>query len=188
MLNRNEKESVKAVLSEDAPLVAKALSPHFGMEGEIFAEKWLRSQFGYVYEGEHYVIPLHGKLDVVIDTGKSVEVFDYKTKQGMSVNEIKGETKNSNGSYFRQLVYYSFLIDSDRRFRGRKANYSLVFVSPDSKGKCPIITLEVSVDDRKNIEKEITKLLDSVWSGDIVDAHCDDKECEYCALRQTLKS
>lgn len=179
-----EKDSIKAVIEVDAPIIAKALEEHFSSRGQIYVEKWMRAQYGYVYSGEHYTIPLHGRLDAILDKGEVIAVYDYKTKLSMSVNEIKGETKNSDGSYFRQLAYYKLLVSADKFYRGRKSEYSLVFVTPDKKGRCPIITLPVLDSDVKDLEEKIKSLLESVWSGQIIKSTCEVEGCEHCALRR----
>lgn len=177
-----EKESAKKELLEDAPLVAKALEPHFsiGKNSSIFTESWIETEF----KGSNASIPLHGKLDAIVDTGKDVYVFDYKTRQAMSINAIKGDTKNSDGNYFRQLVFYKMLLDGNARFRGRKVSPALVFVSPDDKGRCPTVSLPIEQGDIEKVKKEIQSLLDAVWGGEIVNAKCDDQKCEWCGMRE----
>ena len=183
----SEKESVKAVLAEDAPAVAKALESHFnvGPQAAVYTERWTktifevessRSDLGKVF------IPLHGKLDAIVDTGNELFVFDYKTREGMSVNEIKGETKNSNGDYFRQLVFYRILLADEPRWKGRKISPALAFISPDKKGRCPIVALPISSEDIDKVKQEIQSLIDSVWSGELLSKKCDDPDCEWCGL------
>ncbi len=186
-LSANDKEALKDVLKLDAPIIANSLSPHFSVEGMINAEKWMRALFGHVQDGTHHIIPTHGKLDAVIDDGQSISVFDYKTKQAMSVAEIRGETKNSDGDYLRQLAFYKLLVTADKHYRGRNSSYSLVFVSPDKKGRCSIVTVNVTDPDIKNLETNIHTLANSVLSGEVVNGSCDRKDCEYCAWRSTLK-
>ncbi len=186
LLSSKEKEGVKIELNENAPIVAKALLDHFSYEGAVYTERWFRAQFGHLYKKKHVTVPLHGRLDAVLDRDPEVSVFDYKTRQGMSEAEIKGETKNSLGNYFRQLIFYRILMSADKQFRNRKTDYSLVFVSPDKKGRCPIITLPVTEDDVKKVEGEINSLIDSVLSGQVVKDTCGRPDCEYCAWRSTL--
>ncbi|MCR4334198.1 MAG: ATP-dependent helicase [Patescibacteria group bacterium] len=175
LLSLSEKETVKKELFEDIPIIAKELQSHFAQKGTIFSEIWSETIF------EEAV--LHGKLDAVVDDGKEVFVFDYKTKQVMSENEIKGETKNSNGDYFRQLVFYRLLLENDSRFLDKKIIPSLVFVIPDSKGRCPIITLSVENSDIEKLKTEIKSLFDAVNSGSIITTFCNNKKCEWCQLK-----
>ncbi len=175
----NEKEAVKKELFEDAPAVAKALESHFNVKGPIFTERWAKTAF----EGT-VTIPIHGKLDAIVETGDTVNVYDYKTRQAMSVNKIKGETKDSDGAYFRQLVFYKLLLSDDPRFRTRRIEPALVFVKPDDKGRCPTVALPIAPADIEAVKKEIQSVIDSVWSGEIGRAKCQDPACEWCGLKE----
>jgi DNA helicase-2/ATP-dependent DNA helicase PcrA len=176
-LSTAEKEGAKKELIETVPDVAKALQPHFTIlkNSSVFTETWVEANLQ---------IPIHGKLDVVVDTGTEVLVYDYKTKQVMSDNAIKGLTKNSSGDEFRQLVFYKILISNDVRFRSRKITPALVFVSPDDKGRCPTVTLPIEPSDIEQVKADIVKLVDSVQSGKILNAKCDDINCEWCGMRK----
>src|SRR5581483_2241311 len=176
LLSASDKELLKKELKENAPAVAQALSNHFSTKAKVFSEKRIQTFFND--------IPLHGMLDAIIDTGDMAEVFDYKTRQAMSVSAIKGETKEGNKDYFRQLVFYKMLLQKDSQFRNKKVETSLVFVSPDSKGRCPIVTIPVNPEDIKEVEKEIQMLLDDVWKGTIADKFCGEPDCRYCGYRK----
>ncbi len=173
-----EKESARKELVENIPVVAKALEAHFLIpkNSAIFTESWVEAPFSN--------INLHGKLDAIIDNGNEVYIYDYKTKQAMSVNAIKGETKTDvDGNFFRQLVFYKILASGDSRWRNRKITPALVFVSPDEKGRCPTVTLPIETTDMEKVRTEIQSLLDSVFSGKILEAKCNDDKCEWCGLR-----
>ena len=83
----------------------------------------------------------------------------------MSENAIKGETKNSDGNYFRQLVFYKLLLENNPKYRNLKIEPALVFIKPDSKGRCPTIFLPIQKSDIEKVKKEIGSLIESVWSG-----------------------
>ncbi|MDP3962467.1 MAG: ATP-dependent DNA helicase, partial [bacterium] len=174
-----EKESAKKELFESVATVSKALEPHFSVNknSAVFTESWVESPF--------LNINLHGKLDAIVDSGNEVSIFDYKTKQAMSVNAIKGDTKtDSDGNYFRQLVFYKLIAGGDPRWKTRKITPALVFVSPDEKGRCPTITLPIELADIEKVKNEIQSLIDSVWSGKILEEGCQDEKCEWCGLRR----
>jgi DNA helicase-2/ATP-dependent DNA helicase PcrA len=186
-----EKESAKKELLADVSAVAKALESHFAQpdNAAVFTESWVETEFVGTYtaqggSAQTIRIPLHGKLDVIIDTGTTVYVYDYKTRQAMSVNAIKGETKtDSSGNYFRQLIFYKMLLQNDPRWRSRSIVPALVFVSPDEKGRCPTVTLSIEQTDIDRVNKEIQSLIDAVWSGEIAHSKCDDMKCEWCGVR-----
>jgi len=186
-LAMNEKEAVKKELSENAGIVAKALESHFAQAGSVFTEKWVKGIFVGQFDGQ-IIIPIHGKLDAIVESGNEVNVFDYKTKQVMSEAKIKGETKSStstgDGDYFRQLTFYKLLLHDEPRWRGRRIVPALVFISPDKKDRCPVVTLPVADEDIEKIKIEIQKVIDYVWSGKIMSEHCGDNKCEWCGLKQ----
>jgi DNA helicase-2/ATP-dependent DNA helicase PcrA len=182
LLSEKEKMAVREKLSEEAPAVAKALEGHFGISGDVRVESWFREIFRSKIGAEELEIPLHGKLDVVASEAKNALVFDYKTKRGMSENEIRGLTKNSDGGYFRQLVFYKLLLSADRRFKEKSVIPSLVFVSPDAYGRCPTVTLPVTEKDVAALKNDIRKLVESVWSGEFLSQKCDDRNCRWCQL------
>ena len=187
-LPTNEKEAVKKELFEDAPLVAAALEQHFSSKGQVFTERFVKTTFECSYGGKTVIIPIHGRLDAIVLDDSGVSVFDYKTKQAMSSAEIKGETKNSNGGYFRQLVFYNLLLANDPSFKMKRITEAFVFVSPDKKGRCPIIIMSVLPKDINNLKSQIKSVVESVWSGDISSRTCSDPECEFCAFRAVLNN
>lgn len=179
-----EKEIVKNELIENAPEVAKALENHFKTEGAIFSEHWVKTIYHGKYMKQNIDIPLHGKLDAIIDNKSEVSVFDYKTKQSMSDNEIKGETKSGTGDYWRQLIFYKILLKDDYRFKDKRIIPNLVFISPDEKGRCPIKSLPIEEKDIEKVKDQIQSLINNVWSGEIINNFCDDKDCEWCRLKK----
>lgn len=181
-----EKEVAIEELVKSAPVVALAITSHVNQNGIIATETWMERMFDFDYDKESLVLKLHGKLDALLDTIDKVFVFDYKTREALSINEIKGETKNSDGSYFRQLVFYKILLEKNTKFKGKQIEPALVFIKPDSKGRCPVITLPVAPADTERVTGEISKLIKSVWSGEFLNGSCDAKDCEYCALRKIL--
>ncbi|KND49049.1 MAG: DNA helicase II / ATP-dependent DNA helicase PcrA [Parcubacteria bacterium C7867-005] len=186
-LSSEDKDLVKQDINEDAPIVARELGAHLKSSGTVYTEKWLEASHKANAVEEGLYIPIHGKLDVIIDKGDTLSVFDYKSKQAMSVNEIKGETKNSNGDYFRQLVFYKILALANPKWKLKKSSFSLVFIRPDKKERCPVITLDVTNEDVDKVNKEINSLVGAVWHGGILSSTCGKDDCEYCSLRQILK-
>ncbi|MEI6346284.1 MAG: PD-(D/E)XK nuclease family protein, partial [bacterium] len=180
-----EKEAIREELKETAPEVALALSPHFAQPGEVFTETW--------FETQEAGIRLHGKMDAVIDMtgsadGDIVRVFDYKTSQAKSEAAIKGETKSdSSGNYFRQLIFYYILLSAQSKYRGKRIEPALVFIKPDDKGRCQTVTLPISVEDVSRVKAEIAQLVESVQTGELVDARCEEEGCEWCRLAKMVR-
>ncbi|MEI6479113.1 MAG: PD-(D/E)XK nuclease family protein, partial [bacterium] len=187
LLPNFEKEAVIDELLKNAPKVAHSLIGHLNTDGEVHAEEWSESTFNGNWGDDKILIPIHGKLDAVILKENEVLIFDYKTKGKMSINEIKGNTKSSNGDYFRQLVFYKLLLIDDPRSLGKNIIPALVFLTPDEKGRCAIESFQILDTDIDKIKENIQSLIDSVWSGKILEKKCDDPDCEYCRLRDIWK-
>jgi len=178
LLPSYDKEPALQSLIEDAPKVASALLPHFKETGTISTE----TRRELILDG----LLLHGKLDAVLESKDKVSVFDYKTRESMSVNAIKGDTKDADGNYFRQLIFYKLLLMGDKKLNKKPIEPALVFIKPDSKGRCPTVSLPIEENDVENIKREIKTLVDDVQSGKFLENSCDEKDCEYCALRKML--
>jgi DNA helicase-2/ATP-dependent DNA helicase PcrA len=180
-----EKKAVLKELLEDVKDVSRALAPHFAQQGEASPEIWMETSLDVSYEGKSISVRLHGKLDAVVLGADKASVFDYKTRTAMSPAAIKGETKGSTGDYFRQLIFYKLLLQSNGLYKGKVIEPSLVFVKPDDKGRCPTITLPVEQTDVERVKGEVQKLVESVWSGDLIKEVCEDDACEWCRWKKT---
>src|SRR5690606_35019910 len=104
-LRKFEIEALKRTLEEEIPVVLKEMKEFFEFEGKVNVEKASSGEVEVEVEistGEKIKVPIHGRLDLVVERDNSVEVFDYKTRKGMSDAEVKGENKNSDGRYSRQ--------------------------------------------------------------------------------------
>ncbi len=174
-----EKESIVEELVVSAPIVATALADFFQSPGHVSTEVWVNAE----YKTKDINFELHGQLDTILETEENVFVYDYKTREAMSLNALKGETKDSDGKYFRQLVFYKMLLSGNHKFTGKGIESSLVFVKPDSKGRCPIISIPVSDEDMDRVRGEVDTLVHSVWSGEFLSQTCDDEECRWCGLK-----
>lgn len=171
-----EREALVKELVKNAPKVSVALVDHFNQPGTSMSEIWSEARLGDVR--------IHGRIDALVTTDSTAFIFDYKTKEAMSENQIRGLTKDSTGDYFRQLVFYKLLLKNDPRTKGKVIEPVLVFVSPDSKGRCPIVSLPITKSDEDAVLADIDALLQSVRSGDVVRSTCDDPECKECVLRK----
>ena len=165
-------------LVESAPSIARSLVEHFNQDGSISTEMWAEKTFPY--QGLDF--KLHGKLDLLVETGKEMRVYDYKTKEKMSEMEIRGETKNNDGGYFRQLSFYKLLLED--KYPGKKVLPFLIFVKPDKHGDCAKVGVEIAPSDLTKLRGEIAMLLESVCSGRLITTFCDKEDCEWCALKR----
>lgn len=179
LLPKFEKEIILEELIENADIVSSELEHHFKQEGHIEVESWKEKLFTHIYDNKKIEINIHGKIDAIVEKDDEILVFDYKTKTAMSEREIRGETKNSDGGYFRQLIFYKMLLSKEQK-KDKEIIPSLVFIKPDTKGRCPIVTLDISDKDVQKIKKEIEELIEKVWSNTLLSNKCQNPDCIYC--------
>jgi hypothetical protein len=129
---------------------------------------------------------LRGDIDALaFESGSAVHVLDYKTGAPKSRNAIQGLTKNDTGDYFRQLTFYRLLLDTEGKYTCIDA--TLDFLQPDAKGKMHRETFEITTEHVETLCGDIDRAATEIWNLTFWENRCDDKECEYCRLRDLMK-
>jgi len=133
-------------------------------------------------------IRLTGVLDKVefIDDN-TVNVIDYKTGKPKTRNEITGKTKNADGNYFRQLVFYKILLDRFENGKFKMQSGVIDFIEPDEKEKFHKEIFEISKEDTEMLIEEIKQIIDEILNLSFWDKRCKKKDCEFCLLREMMK-
>ncbi|MFT7644828.1 MAG: DNA helicase-2/ATP-dependent DNA helicase PcrA [Candidatus Paceibacteria bacterium] len=133
---------------------------------------------------------LNGKLDRLDfnDDGKVVRVVDYKTGKPKTRNHIEGKTKDSNGDYKRQLVFYALLLSlyEDERYSCREGLLS--FIEPDAKGVVHEEQFTITDEEISELKETIILAVKEIISGSFMNEPCDEKVSNYCHLVKLLKS
>jgi len=136
-------------------------------------------------------IRLTGKIDKLewIDKDRSaIRVIDYKASKPKSENEIKGETKNSTGNIWTQLVFYSLMAKLDDQFKpvNKLTKYQIEamqvdFLKPE-KGQLIRRDLVVTNEDEQELTTVITAVVGGIrrfdFNGSAEYPLCG--KCEYC--------
>jgi RecB family exonuclease len=129
-------------------------------------------------------VPLTGVIDRLdIDTdGRAIRFVDYKTGKPKTRNVIEGKTKNSDGDYKRQLVFYALLLElyGDERYACHEGVLS--FVEADQKGVIHEEVFEITDQEIIELKEEIITVAKEITSGAFITAPCDESVCEYCDL------
>lgn len=138
-------------------------------------------------DGTKSNVLLRGQLDKVeILDGNSVNVVDYKTGNPKSRNDILGETKNSEGNYKRQLVFYKLIIDNFEKGRFNMNSGSIDFIEPAKNGKYRCEKFEVTDAEVKELVDVIKKSALEIISLSFWQKKCEDTECEFCAMKKLI--
>lgn len=142
-------------------------------------------------------IRLTGKIDKMefIDSGKKVNVVDYKTGKPKSRNQIEGKIKeaegeeegelqNEGGGIKRQLVFYKILLDRQGKYEMISADVD--FIEPMPSGKYKKEMFEVIPEEITALEHEIVRVGTEIIEGAFWEKRCDDTKCKYCELRDLM--
>lgn len=131
---------------------------------------------------------LTGKLDRIdiSDEGYALRVVDYKTGKPKSRNVIEGNTKDSDGGYKRQLVFYALLLSlyGDERYVCKEGVLS--FVEPDSKGQIKEESFTITDEDIEELKQTIICAAKEIVSGEFLNTKCDPDTSDYCDLVEQL--
>ncbi len=132
-------------------------------------------------------LTLTGKLDRldIDENGIVYQVVDYKTGKAKTRNVIEGNTKNSDGGYKRQLVFYALLLSLYDNDRYRCDTGVLSFVEPDAKGMIHEEVFTITSQEIDSLKIEIISTVKEIISGTFLQSACD--EGDYCHLVELLK-
>ncbi len=140
---------------------------------------------GQTAGGEPERILLRGLIDVIEFRGdNSVRVIDYKTGKHKSRNELEGGTKNATGDYKRQLDFYCILMELGQMELPKRL--TLEFIEPDTSGKTVEHTFDYDETAVTELRRTIERVSREIYTLSFWDAKCDEKECEYCVLRNLI--
>lgn len=130
-------------------------------------------------------IPLTGKIDridAIPDTKNAVRFIDYKSMAPLTPAAIRGETANSTGDAYRQLLFYALLAELDSRFIFQARELVLSFVRPDQKGEFR----DESFAPQKAELVELQKTIREAWVKiQKLEFDCDEStDCSRCSFRE----
>ncbi len=118
-------------------------------------------------------IRLTGKIDkveMINEETNSVRIVDFKTAKQKSENQIKGKTKDSDGKYWRQLVFYKLLTELDSEFKPKNKfsseKYNVKEVQLDflreDKGKFTKRSFEITKQDVDKLKLLINEVMKNI--------------------------
>ncbi len=118
---------------------------------------------------------------------KRVVVTDFKTGKPKTRNDILGNTKSSNGDYFRQLVFYKLLLELEGKYEMQEG--VIDFVQRKDNGQMIRESFEVTGGDLEKLKEEIHEVSQKIYKLDFWNSRCDKHsqgKCEYCELRDLM--
>ena len=131
-----------------------------------------------VYKG----VPLKGFIDKVEIENNLAKVIDYKTGKYRSdkLQPPKESNEHKGGDYWRQIVFYKMLLDSDKKYGWGFNTGAIEFIEPDRKtGKLAVKEFAVTDADLKTVGDQIVKTAEGIKNYDF-DKTCEDPDCRWC--------
>ncbi len=133
-------------------------------------------------------IRLTGKLDKLEFLGsQEVNVVDYKTGKPKTKNDILGNTKTSDGNYYRQLVFYKLLLQLFKEGKYNMVSGEIDFIEPDNKGGLHKEKFEIPNEDVEDLKETILRVSDEIMNLSFWNIPCDPEKCDYCDLVDIVK-
>jgi len=133
-------------------------------------------------------IKLTGKLDRldVDQEGNVTRVIDYKTGRPKTRGQIEGSTKDSNGDYKRQLIFYTLLLSlyDDERYFSREGVLS--FIEPNAKGEIKEEAFTITDEEVGALKKDIIRIGKEIATGAFLTEPCE-KDSDYFVFVENLK-
>lgn len=134
---------------------------------------------------KNIAITLTGNLDKIELIDKNhVAVIDYKTAKPKSRNEIEGKTKDADGNYKRQLVFYKLLLDLEAKYN--MSSGTIDFIEPNDRGLYKREQFIIEQNEVNSLKATIKKVANEIINLDFSDKYCDDKDCRYCKLAKVV--
>lgn len=133
-------------------------------------------------------IRLVGRVDKIemLGSHNDVNVVDYKTSKPKSRNEIEGLTKGSEGGYKRQLTFYKYLFDNCVSPKYHMVSGEIDFVEPNDRGIYKKEKFIITPEETAFLHGQLMAMAKEVYDVAFWDRRCDEKECEYCELRNNI--
>lgn len=148
-------------------------------------EMHVRAELALPRGGALEKVVLHGFIDKLerLPDG-TVRVTDYKTGAPKSRNYIEGKTKDSDGDYKRQLVFYRLLLDLEGKHRIKEA--VIDFVEPNERGNHKREAFEISDAEVAALQDEIARMAGELLSGSFIAKTSASEDAEVRALAGLL--
>lgn len=128
-------------------------------------------------------IPITGMIDKLELHGQSkARIVDYKTgSQRSSKLRRPGKTAPHGGNYWRQLVFYKILFESQNKSGRRIDKGSIAYLEPNNKGEFPTKTITFTAEDVRLVKTFIQDTYARIMAHDFYEG-CGESNCPWCSF------
>lgn len=125
-------------------------------------------------------VPINGKLDKIEIEDKQVGVFDFKTGKYKSTS-LKPSTSDDDkgGDYWRQLVFYKMLIDSDTRTSWTMYQGTMDYIEPNDDDTFDRKSIVISPLDEQLVADQLKDSYEKIKKHEFKNG-CEEETCKWC--------
>lgn len=127
-------------------------------------------------------VPITGALDKIEFDGKKVNVVDYKTgnpENGKKKLNRPSEKDPNGGDYWRQIVFYRILLDSDKSKNYEMLSGEIDFLQKDSKKEFIKEKVFVLPEDIEIVKSQIKNTYGKIMNLEFTQG-CNKDDCYWC--------
>lgn len=138
-------------------------------------------------DGEEGSVVLTGVIDAIEVNRPSpgdMTVVDFKTGKAKTRNDLLGKTKSGNGDYYRQIIFYAFLLQENGRDVPKQG--IIEFVEQTEKGEYKKEIFDINQDEISKLEEIIDETISDIYSGVFLKTP-PDEDHQYYALWSALQ-
>ncbi len=140
-----------------------------------------------IKEAEYKGIPIKGVLDLIEVNGTEAHAVDYKTGDFTKYETSKKlkapkvtDEEDIGGDYWRQIVFYKLLLDSDKKRKLNMVAGTIDFVEPDKKtGKQKREKIVVTPAHIEKVGAQITETWENIKAHKFNQV-CEEERCYWC--------
>lgn len=152
---------------------------------EKYSDSWLKPkkyEIEYTIKNVHHKgVPISGKLDKISILDGSILVTDYKTGKFNTekLRPYNPEKENPVGDYWRQLVFYSLLIDADKRNNWKLEKAVMDFVEKNKANEYDYKEVSISPQAKEYVSQELITAYTQIKNHEFTKG-CGKEECSWC--------
>ena len=143
-------------------------------------------------------VPIKGQLDRIEVTGKTVNVVDFKTgdaERGVkkmrppkeNADESDSLEKRFGGSYWRQIMFYSLLVNGDSSRDTTMISGEMAFIEPVGPGEFIREKVMITPMASSIIRHQVKDVYDRIRNRDFLSG-CKKEDCYWCNFVSTYYS
>ncbi len=139
-------------------------------------------------------VPIRGQLDKVVVKDSVAHVVDYKTGQHKyGIKKVKPPVilednpdeqnfeKRYGGDYWRQILFYKALIESDKSQNITVLSGEIDFIEPDENDKQNKIKIMINEDEYTFVKRQIVETFKKIQNLEF-EQGCDEENCQWCSF------